>query len=405
MTDVAAGEAHKQGSSSDHMQSTRDSLKPSLPNTEVDDTGAVDAPEGGSQLSKNQQKKLKRKQQWEEGRERRKKIRKEKTKQKKARKREALEQNGADPSAIRALLAPPSKRNHRPIQAPITFLLDCQFDDLMTENERVSLSGQLTRSYSDNRKATYKAHMAVSSFGGHLKERFEGIMARTHEGWQGVQFFDDDFVAVAEKASRWMRDEETGGKLVGALAGTESEPTEGETVYLTSDSPDTLHRLSPYSTYVIGALVDKNRHKGICYKKAMDRGMRTAKLPIGEFMKMSSRFVLTTNQVVEIMLQWIELGDWGEAFLKVIPKRKGGVLKEATEDIDGSGKVERILLDSASSDDASSDGDDESKEEGPSDVAAAQGRAEAINNDCSGTNEEIKHHESNQYETIERDDS
>jgi tRNA (guanine9-N1)-methyltransferase len=45
-------------------------------------------------------------------------------------------------------------------------------------------------------------------------------------------------------------------------------------------------------------------------------------------MVMQSRVVLTTNHVVEIMLKWLEYENWGEAFMSVIPKRKGGQLKE-----------------------------------------------------------------------------
>lgn len=101
-----------------------------------------------------------------------------------------------------------------------------------------------------------------------------------------------------------------------------------DVVYLSSDSPYTLERLEPNTTYIVGGLVDKNREKGLCYRRARERGIRTAKLPIGQFMVMQSRQVLATNHVVEIMLRWLEYEDWGKAFLSVIPKRKGGILRE-----------------------------------------------------------------------------
>ena len=51
--------------------------------------------------------------------------------------------------------------------------------------------------------------------------------------------------------------------------------------------------------------------------------MPHAKLPIGAFVAdMPSRKVLTVNQVVEIMLRWLETRDWAAAFDQSIPKRK-----------------------------------------------------------------------------------
>lgn len=291
-------------------------------------------------LSKNKLKKLRRDQAWEEGREKRKELRKLKNKQKKERKRATGEKSELpvvvpeDQNANHDIEAQaPGSRRLRAVQLPISFVIDCGFDDLMLDGERISLASQITRAYSDNHKARYRSHLFVSSFGGHLKERFDNVLSGHHHSWKGVQFIEGDFEEGISQADGLM-ESDRGGDLAAAfekLASTQPAGdivNSGEVVYLTSDSPDTLTELKPYSTYVIGGLVDKNRHKGICYKRAMDRGMKTAKLPIGDYMRMTSRFVLATNHVVEIMLRWLEVGDWSKAFLQVIPKRKGGILKD-----------------------------------------------------------------------------
>ena len=299
-------------------------------------------------LSKNKLKKLKRDQEWEANRAKRKERRREKQTEKKLRKRVARQD--AAPSALikqtltqkdgpEQKLAEAKKVTRQEYsQLPITLVLDCGFDDLMMDKELKSLGAQITRCYSDNHKAPLQAHLAVSSFGGHLKERFDGLLVGQYRSWKNVRFLEGDFIQAAGQAKEWMKGER-GGKIAGALfkaddsAQTSREQDgSGEVVYLTSDSPETLTELRPYSTYIIGGLVDHNRHKGVCYKKAVDRGIRTAKLPIGDYMQMTSRFVLATNHVVEIMLRWLELGNWGKAFTQVMPKRKGGVLKIKTQD-------------------------------------------------------------------------
>jgi tRNA (guanine9-N1)-methyltransferase len=425
-------------------------------------------------LSKSQLKKIRKQKEWEAGREYRKAKRKEKEREKKARKSSDRVEVEKENDKTAALAPAPTNRSHqRSILVPVTLVLDCDFDELMTDKEIISLASQLTRCYSSNKGAPYKAHLAVSSFGGQLKQRFETVLANHHLGWKGVKFTNDDFVAAAEAANVAMRDA-AGGKLAGALAGSAStvttslqqpearfseplggvddnmseqntpeqeeqlhgessmlpKPTpskstnsdgmsfdaknieaengtqalevpslisshgglsaansigsrlpeiiEGESIrkanlppqepastdstnvqphgasteiclsghendekgepvlpnpsiiYLTSDSPNTLDVLLPYTSYIIGGLVDKNRHKGICYKRACARNIPTAKLPIGEYMTMQSRSVLATNHVAEIMVRWLEHGDWARAFLEVIPKRKEAKLKIGT---------------------------------------------------------------------------
>lgn len=285
-------------------------------------------------MSKNQLKKLRRQQDWDSKRDDRKIKRKEKVVAKRVHKREereaAKERGDYDPEAWKAKQRALVKAS----QLPITFVMDCDFDQYMRDNERVSLAGQITRSYSENKNARFRAHLAVSSFGGKLRERFDGILAKNYLQWKGTHFLDEDFVEAAEQAKDWMSKENRGGKLKGVFAKyDESDETrakaeeEAEIIYLSSDSDYTLTELKPYSTYIIGGLVDKNREKGICHGRAVARNIKTARLPIGEYLDMASRKVLATNHVNEIMLKWLECGDWGEAFMQVIPKRKGGQLK------------------------------------------------------------------------------
>lgn len=306
---------------------------------------------GDKPISKNQLKRLRRQQAWEDAKESRKLKRKEKRHEKQARKRSELEERleaakaaGLDPEEVRReALKPNPPKKHNPV--PVTFIIDCDFERYMLDNEVVSLSSQVVRSYSMNRMAKYQAHMFVSSFGGKMRERFETVLAGNHKKWRHVQLLEGDFVEAARLAGEVMKGEGA-GEVIDVLkastadhggegektAAPEPEPEEGvdrSVVYLTSDSPYTLERLEPNTSYVIGGIVDRNREKGLCYKRAVEKKVRTAKLPIGEYMAMQSRFVLTTNQVVEIMAKWLECGDWGEAFLHVIPQRKGGVLKGA----------------------------------------------------------------------------
>lgn len=306
-------------------------------------TGDQQKPEGETTaptLSKNQLKKLRRREAWDAKADERKAKRKEENAAKKQRKKNLLEeakkQGKEAEEAMRKKLASTRQRHHQSTLVPLTFIMDCGFDELMMDKERISLGSQLTRAYSDNSRSKYRVHYVISSFDKQLRERFDTVLKKTYLNWRGVRTMQEDYVHAAEMAKVWMTGPE-GGKLAGKLEEqSDARPEDGEVVYLSSDSPNTLTELKPHSTYIIGGLVDKNRHKAICYKQATERGIKTAKLPIGEYIQMASRSVLATNHVMEIMLRWLETGDWGEAFMQVIPQRKGGKLKGKAAGEEGS---------------------------------------------------------------------
>lgn len=336
-------------------------------------------------LSKNQMRKLKRQKVWEERRQDRKVQRKEKRHEKTARNRlerheraaELARAEGIDEGeALRRIVSlekQNQKRNKQMYVVPVSLIIDCDFEKYMHDNELVSLGAQITRSYSMNKQGEYQAHILVSSWGGKLKKRFETVLKNTHKNWRGVSFVQEDFVEAGKVAWDIMHGPKGGKRCPtlggddcqdgqqqsddvtadeGAGPGQEAAPepdketsssgepvpafTTDSVIYLSADSPNTLDRLEPNTSYVIGGLVDRNREKFLCQRRAEGKNIRTAKLPIGEYLQMASRQVLATNHVVEIMCKWLETGDWGKAFMEVIPRRKGGRLKgeDGEEDAD-----------------------------------------------------------------------
>ena len=317
--------------------------EPQSANTESNTATAAPAEgaEGAApKMSKNQLKKLLKREKWEKERDLRRLQRREKMADKKVRRQAMVEEARAKggEEAVKELRKgwEGLRAKHRKSTLlPFTIIIDCGYDELMNPKERVSLSSQLTRSYSENTRAKWRSNLMFSSFDKLLKDRFDNVLP-AHKNWKGIKIIQEDFMSAAEMAKGFMGPPR-GGRFAGPFAGmTDAKPEDGEIIYLSSDSDNTLTELKPYDTYIIGGLVDKNRHKAVCYKSAMAKGIKTAKLPIGDYIQMASRSVLTTNHVVDIMLKWLELGDWGEAFMKVLPQRKGGKLRtESNEAGDG----------------------------------------------------------------------
>jgi tRNA (guanine9-N1)-methyltransferase len=180
--------------------------------------------------------------------------------------------------------------------------------------------------------------MHVTSLNKRLLARYEGTLQNQHLKWKGMSFSNDPYLVTPEEKE--------------------------SLVYLTADSTNTIHELEPGKKYIIGGIVDRNRYKGLCFKKAEKQGIAHGRLPIGKHIRMASRQVLTTNQVVEIMLEWLKERDWKKAFVKVIPHRKMWKLKGKEEGSDeGEGR----------GDEAGDEGEEKGDEAGDENVKVEEG--------------------------------
>jgi tRNA (guanine9-N1)-methyltransferase len=95
-----------------------------------------------------------------------------------------------------------------------------------------------------------------------------------------------------------------------------------DVVYLTADSDVVLMDIEPRTVYIVGTFVDHNSKKGATLQLARSVGVRTARLPIDEFIKVGNLCkVLTVNTVVDVLCRFVETKNWLVAF-EALPTRR-----------------------------------------------------------------------------------
>ncbi|KAL8461683.1 hypothetical protein ACS0TY_032970 [Phlomoides rotata] len=145
-------------------------------------------------------------------------------------------------------------------------VIDLEFAHLMTSKELKSLVKQVTYCYAINRRCALPARIWLTGCNGEMQNHLMRIPG--YDQW----FFEKEERSYVEA----LQDQKE------------------NLVYLTADSENVLDELDPKSIYIIGGLVDRNRCKGITMNKAKEQGIKTAKLPIGAYMKMSSSQVCSS---------------------------------------------------------------------------------------------------------------
>ncbi|KAI6034942.1 guanine-1-methyltransferase-domain-containing protein [Pisolithus orientalis] len=210
-------------------------------------------------------------------------------------------------------------------------VIDLGFDELMTDKEINSLTSQLAYTYSTNRRAPHAfSSLLFTSINGRTKERLDAMNDAGYRRWSNTEWWEESYERIWTRSlspSQSPSCEPTDAPAADSTS-TETDTTADadelrkSVVYFTADSENEILELKEGETYVIGGICDHNRYKNLCLNKANASQIRHARLPIGRYIALATRKVLTVNQVVEILLKWVETRDWEEAFWAVIPKRK-----------------------------------------------------------------------------------
>ncbi|XP_070498329.1 tRNA (guanine(9)-N(1))-methyltransferase Trmt10A [Chironomus tepperi] len=249
-------------------------------------------------LSKKQRKKLEKRQKFLEM----KKNLREKERAKRKLKKIQLKEQGIK---IEGPSRKQLKRNKADIEsASFQIAIDLSFDEFMAEKDLSSLCSQLLRIYTANRRA--KKPIPIHFTG--LKEDTRMYQQlEKNEGWKhwDVMANDKSYSEIFDK---------------------------DKIVYLTSESENVLDKFEDGHCYVIGGIVDHNSQKGLTLDLAEKQGIKTARLPLSEYVSITSRSVLTVNQCFEILLGVSEGKSWKEILMEVLPQRKMPKLKTQVSD-------------------------------------------------------------------------
>lgn len=148
---------------------------------------------------------------------------------------------------------------------PYTIAVDLDFDDLMIEKDICKCVKQLLWVYTINRKSAMPLHLHYTGL--KTNGRIEQALERNdgYRNWD-IKITHESFTDIFKHE---------------------------QIVYLSSDSDNVLTELDEHAVYIIGGLVDHNHHKGLSLKRAEEKGLRTARLPLSEHISIKTRTVLT----------------------------------------------------------------------------------------------------------------
>ena len=274
-------------------------------------------------ISKNQLKRLKKKEEWEKKKKEIRKFHKEKQKEKKRLKKEKFEEELKNNPK---LLEEYNKQQQIPHKTKkerneeflakinndgIKIVIDCDFENLMNEKSNISMIRQISEIYHINKHTEKPFNLMLFNVGPILLNL---LKKNNYENWLGVKIFlKEQFATFDDFILKELYKNQNTEKL---------NDLKQKIFYLSADSENEINDLNKDFTYIIGGIVDRNKYKLLSYNKAKKLGINHGKFPIGEYLNLNSSKVLTTNHTFAILNEFNLKNDWKEAFLSVIPKRK-----------------------------------------------------------------------------------
>ena len=287
-------------------------------------------------ISKNQLKKMKKQEDWKKKMEKIKQYKKEKKKEKKKLKREERErQEKLNPKKDEKIneiknkekLNTPFKSKKelkeefkQKCKTGMRVVIDCDFEHLMNEQGNKSMVRQIVDLYSINKESSNPFRVILYGVGKQIKE---GLIKSNYENWIGIEiYFKEDYPSFDKFIEEVLYKDDK----------RSMNDIKNNIYYLSADSENNIEDIDKNATYIIGGIVDRNKYKGLSLNKAKELGINHGKFPIGEYLKLQSSQVLTTNHTFHILNEFSIKHDWKDAFVSIIPKRKQEEKDESEEE-------------------------------------------------------------------------
>ncbi|XP_030380963.1 uncharacterized protein LOC115628828 [Scaptodrosophila lebanonensis] len=191
-----------------------------------------------------------------------------------------------------------NNRLTRAMQFAPKLVLDCSYDAHMNNREASYAAKQLMLSFAENRANDEPFDLHYCNFNN------DSVCMQALKRYIPPMFNPEFPMNIHKKCF------------------TELFPKEN-LVYLTPHCREELNTYNPDDVYIVGAMVDTMNNEPLSLAKAKRLGLRMARLPLDRYLQWGacSGKSLTLNQMINIMLDLKNTGDWDVA-LKHVPRRK-----------------------------------------------------------------------------------